>query len=324
MDKLKDNDIREALCRRETKRRQPEVPDDFCDKVLAGIETPPSSQRKWTWIAVAACLLLLIGVGVTTNLKDHSTSDQTKRTAKVESKPEKMDIEVIPQKTEPTEQPSSIQPQPVSEDKTTKTERTVEKVGTRPQKHTESKNLPSNPDEEPETIEPMDILRKVQEATPITETPAQVYTTCIPKEDTTIDSTYISPSKVDEFIAKLADYYDVDPITLPCLGRTDSTVVSKAYVFPDNDEVKLFSRLLQVACRYKDDTPGYLLNFSHRQFFFTLDDSRKGMKHLWIAERIGDGRILLYSTRSPKSTNVPSDCYRKYREQLTNTSTREL
>ena len=278
MDKLKDNDIREALCRRETKRRQPEVPDDFCDKVLAGIETPPSSQRKWTWAAVAACLLLLIGVGVTTNLKDHSTSDQTKRTAKVESKPEKMDIEVIPQKTEPTEQPSSIQPQPVSEDKTTKTERTVEKVGTRPQKHTE----------------------------------------------TTIDSTYISPSKVDEFIAKLADYYDVDPITLPCLGRSDSTVVSKAYVFPDNDEVKLFSRLLQVACRYKDDTPGYLLNFSHRQFFFTLDDSRKGMKHLWIAERIGGGGILLYSTRSPKSTNVPSDCYRKYREQLTNTSTREL
>lgn len=100
------------------------------------------------------------------------------------------------------------------------------------------------------------------------------------------------------------------------LGSDDSTAVSVAYVFEDNKELNLFSRLLQAACWYESKTPGYLLNFSHQQFFFTLKDLRKNEKYLWIAERIVGGRILLFCSQSPIEADVSSACYQNYREQL--------
>jgi len=78
--------------------------------------------------------------------------------------------------------------------------------------------------------------------------------------------------------------------------------------------------LLQAACWYDSKTPGYLLNFTRQQFFFTLKDLRKGEKYLWVAERLMDGRILLFSTHSPIETEISSACYQTYREQLTHTN----
>ena len=121
---------------------------------------------------------------------------------------------------------------------------------------------------------------------------------------------------MDAFIAKLADYNEVKPISLDC-NNSDSTVVSKAYLFEDSQELDLFARLLQVACWYDSKTPGYLLNFSHQQFFFTLKDVRKGQKYLWMAERIGGGRILLQSTRSTINVVPSPACYQDLREKLT-------
>ena len=100
----------------------------------------------------------------------------------------------------------------------------------------------------------------------------------------------------------------------------DSTIVSTAYVFEDKEEYDLFARLLQAACWYDSNTPGYLLSYSHQQFFFTLKDLRKGEKYLWIAERLVGERILLFSTHSPIETTVSSVCYQNYREQLTHTN----
>lgn len=134
----------------------------------------------------------------------------------------------------------------------------------------------------------------------------------------TVDN-YQSPSRMEEFIVKIANYHHIKCDSLSCaIGKDDSDVVSTAYVFPDTEELDLFRRLLQAACWYDDKMPGYLLNYSHRQFFFCLKDMRKGLKYLWIAERVRN-KILLYSTHSPLDTEVSSDGFREYRDKLTNT-----
>ena len=69
------------------------------------------------------------------------------------------------------------------------------------------------------------------------------------------------------------------------------------------------------ACWYSDETPGYLLNFSHQQFFFELKDMRKRLQYRWIAERV-NGKILLYSTCAPLGTKESSTCYQEYRDEL--------
>lgn len=135
----------------------------------------------------------------------------------------------------------------------------------------------------------------------------------------TVDN-YQSPSRMEEFIVKIANYHHIKCDSLSCaIGKDDSDVVSTAYVFPDTEELDLFRRLLQAACWYDDKMPGYLLNYSHQQFFFCLKDMRKGLKYLWIAERVRN-KILLYSTHSPLDTEVSSDSFREYRDKLTNTS----
>ena len=139
----------------------------------------------------------------------------------------------------------------------------------------------------------------------------------IEKEDTV---PYQAPSRMMEFIVKMADYNGVKGERLDCAKeKTDTTVVCMAYVFKDTEQLKLFNRLLQAACWYDDKTPGYLLNYSRQQFFFHLKDMRLGRKYLWIAERIGS-RILLYCTESPLDVEVPSECFREYRDKITNTS----
>lgn len=131
---------------------------------------------------------------------------------------------------------------------------------------------------------------------------------------------YQSPSRMEEFIVKIANYHHIKCDSLSCaIGKDDSDVVSTAYVFPDTEELDLFRRLLQAACWYNDKMPGYLLNYSHQQFFFCLKDMRKGLKYLWIAERVRN-KILLYSTHSPLDTEVSSDGFREYRDKLSNTS----
>lgn len=130
---------------------------------------------------------------------------------------------------------------------------------------------------------------------------------------------YQAPSRMEEFIVKMADYNRVKVESLACASNHDSLTVCTAYVFEDTQRLNLFSRLLQAACWYEDTTPGYLLNYSHHQFFFQLKDLRLGMQYLWIAERIRD-KILMYCTHSPLDAEVSSDCYREFRDKFSNTN----
>ena len=133
-----------------------------------------------------------------------------------------------------------------------------------------------------------------------------------PTEET---ATYQDPARVDEFIEKMAAYHNVKEGQLKCAAANDSNTVSRVYVFPDKKEIDVFGRLLQVACWFSDETPGYHLNFSHQQFFFELKDQRRQLQYRWIAERI-NGRILLYGTNAPIGAETSSACYQEYREAL--------
>ena len=282
MNKLKDKDLREALIRKEAQRTKPEVPVDFCDSIMEEI-APKQSRRRpsWGWMAIAASLLLLIGIGVT----------------------------LFPFNEQPDPSPLIVQ-----------TVRTVSP---------DSVNAPSEPSEQPvqavrTNTKPAPKPAKISPKAPVDTVVVSQYT------DTNLhyaaytsvdDSSYQAPSRMDEFITKMADYNKVKGVPLMCtMDSNDSTAISTAYVFEDKQELNLFGRLLQAACWYDSKTPGYLLNFSNQQFFFTLKDLHKNEKYLWIAERIAGGRILLFSSHSPIEANVSSVCYQNYREQLTHTN----
>ena len=139
-----------------------------------------------------------------------------------------------------------------------------------------------------------------------------IYAAYAEKDDS---ADYLPPARVDEFIGKLANYHHIEPEVLG-----DSTAHSVAYVFPDNDKVRLFDRLLQVACSYHYDSPGYQMTISQQQLLFTLEDTRLSCRYLWLAERIGGSRIILYATHAPTGAAVSSEVYQEFRERTTHTN----
>ena len=257
MNELNDKDLREALSRREARRTKPEVPADFCDGIMQEIVPRRSRRPLWRWVAVAASLLLLIGIGVALVPFNKQTEAGS------------LIVQTV---------------QPVRTDSTgTPSKQTV--------KSAQAVCTTTSPTPKPVTITPKAPVDTV--AVSLHTDPNLHYAAYSPEED----STYQAPSRMVEFITKIADY-----------------------VFEDKEELNLFGRLLQAACWYDSKTPGYLLNFSHQQFFFTLKDLRKNEKYLWIAERLVGDRILLFSTHSPIEADVSSVCYQNYREQLMHTN----
>ena len=280
MNELKDKDLREALKRREAHRTKPEVPADFCDSIMQEIAPKKSRPVIWRWVAAAACLAVIVGIGMKMLPTESPTQTEKEIIAKVEEP-----ATVIP-----------VNSDKESGDKSQETEVVKQESGDRSQ-------------ETEVGIQEAEVERQFSDQ--------NLHYAAI---KTTVDSTYQAPSRMNEFIAKMADYHEVEAVPLDCTGGSDSIAVSTAYVFEDKQELDLFGRLLQAACWYDSKTPGYLLNFSHQQFFFTLKDLHKHEKYLWIAERIVGGRILLFSTHSPIEADMSSACYQNYREQLTHTN----
>ena len=162
---------------------------------------------------------------------------------------------------------------------------------------------------------------KQQKTVPVSPTVSPAYTDHLhyASAELTKDTLpYQNPARVDEFIAKMAAYNHVKQGELQCTQPAGSNVVSSVYVFPDNKEINVFGRLLQVACWYSDETPGYLLSFSHQQFFFELKDMHQQLQYRWIAERV-NGKILLYGTHAPLGTKESPACYQEYRDELMHT-----
>ena len=267
-----------------------------------------SKQRPlWRWVAAAACFLLIIGVGLHYQFKEPVvTSDvtlgNTARYLKQQTPLPKVTSEPTP---EPAPKPASEPSEPLTDNGNT----IAASVRT---PRTESP-LPTEKDSAP--------YGKISAS----QDPNIHYATLSLTEDSV---PYQDPARVDDFIAKLAEYHKVKQGELTCSQPIDSSVVSSVYVFPDKQEIDVFGRLLQVACSYSDATPGYHLYFSHQQFFFELQDTRKQLQYRWIAERV-NGKILLYSTNAPVGANTSSTCYLEYRDELmhtknNNTKTKEI
>ena len=295
-DKFKDTDLREALRRKYA--NTPQLPADFMASMEKRLQPQPmaKTRRLWRWISAAACLIFLIGVGITIMPTDQQAEtgtliakqETTKTTPRVEKSTTSSKESIRPNGADSSSERSGL---PV------RTERTVSKQA---------------PKEEPEAI-------KEGKSSVLDDDPNLHYASYEANTDTL---PYQDPARMDDFIAKMASYYGAEEGELKCSSVKDSNVVSTVYVLPDKkttsssqQEVDVFSRLLQAACWYHDETPGYLLSFSRQQFFFELKDMRRQLHYRWIAERI-NGKILLYSTQAPLGTKVSSTCYQEYRDEL--------
>jgi len=311
MKKYKDTDLREALKRKYVDT--PQLPDDFMAKMQERLHPTPSTtlgdsgvgRRIWTlrWIAAAACLLLVVGIGFKLMPKEEQHNEpvlamKSEQNKSEETKSEKKAM-AEDNHSHGTDSQFAADEQRVCKGRT---------------KH------------EATTIVQPETIPDSMPSTPVIVDPNLQYAAQTETEDAV---TYQDPSRVDDFIAKLADYNKVKGVPLNCTSDkgADSTIVSTAYLFEEKpafsssaspgEGLDIFAKLLQVACWYDTKTPGYMLNFSRQQFFFHLKDLSKGQKYLWVAERIGNRYILLYSIHSPIETEVSSACFQEYREQLT-------
>ena len=304
------SEIDDILERLKSQRPVISDPDELTDRIMDSLPdiseaTEPKRARvadmRW-WMAVAASLIIIIGIGAIWMFDSGQPEPPQLAVARSVVAPTSSvvaDLQSATKESGDSKSPAKKASGELRSPATTKAN--IEE--------SKSSHLVANV-----SIKPED---KAERKSHTTVAPNLHYAAYSPAED----STYQAPSRMVEFITKIADYNKVKAVPLTCaLGSDDSTAVSVAYVFEDNKELNLFSRLLQAACWYESKTPGYLLNFSHQQFFFTLKDLRKNEKYLWIAERIIGNRILLFSSHSPIGADVSSVCFQNYREQLTHTN----
>ncbi len=287
----KDTDLREALRRKYADT--PQLPSGFMDDMKGQMNAPMVRPvRRWWWVAAAACVLLIIGIGITMMPTGETMPTASNVVTKVESPQASV---VVATSKEPKKERTSSQ-------------KTVnKKTGKKQPAKKQKKQLHDS--------------GKQQKTVPVSPTVSPAYTDHLhyASAELTKDTLpYQNPARVDEFIAKMAAYNHVKQGELQCTQPAVSNVVSSVYVFPDNKEIDVFGRLLQVACWYSDETPGYLLSFSHQQFFFELKDMRQQLQYRWIAERV-NGKILLYGTHAPLGTKESPACYQEYRDELMHT-----
>ena len=290
-EKYKDTDLREALRRKYAET--PKLPADFMKDTLPRRE---GRIRVLRWMAAAACLLLICGVGFTLIPKDEPA-----KTA-----------QVIAKQTLPKPVPKSGTTSSKVRNYQFRSQELSVPMGGTATKQDQTRPLP-HPLPREGSIKSKTELENpsLREGQGWVEGSVH-YAAHDPTEET---ATYQDPARVDEFIEKMAAYHNVKEGQLKCAAANDSNTVSRVYVFPDKKEIDVFGRLLQVACWFSDETPGYHLNFSHQQFFFELKDQRRQLQYRWIAERI-NGRILLYGTNAPIGAETSSACYQEYREAL--------
>lgn len=296
MKKQTDTDIREALRRKEAKRQPVEVPDDFLDNVMDEIEQQPKSIKIWRYVAVAAGIALLISIGATIFVND-GKQEPEQMTASIEDTISNVTTITDSTKTviaaDDTLNTESIKPQ--------KSEPIVisqSEPGTI--KNTEPQNA-DTPKQQVKKNEP----EKQQHAE---QTIAEANTNHVAEA-----KDYVSPAALDDLISRMANYQGADLKVLDCATEQDSSATEWVYIFPENSG-DIIGRLIMSATKFNDDSDGYFLNYSQQQFFFTLNDERTGQNYLWIAEKTGDGKIVLYSSHN--GINNISDCYQSYHNKL--------
>lgn len=118
MNQFKDTDLREALRRKYSDT--PQLPADFMASMKQRMEEPkqaPKPRMLWRWMAAAACLLLIIGIGITLWPKQEAQMVQPQVAQKKEQpkaivEPKVDDLQTVEPKTVEPETVQAPQAQP--------------------------------------------------------------------------------------------------------------------------------------------------------------------------------------------------------------------
>jgi hypothetical protein len=308
-----DVNLREAVARRA--RKYPQRPQGLDERVMERMAsgshaphfTPP---RRKLWLSAAACVAAALFVGYTLYNKVELPVSPVGETAQLLPQPHEADADtIVPE---------------LKEEKTVKPLLAKEEVAApvRPTLQKEEADLPQTPVKEEVGAVAEQLADVPTEPSPAADV-LVVQAVEVPSADEGLlaaavtadeDSAYQDPDRVNECIARFADYHGVEPVNQDRAVPLDSNAAVTIYVFPDKKDVDVWGRMLQMALWYDNAQPGYHLDLSPEQLFFELRDEKKGRQYRWIAERI-EGRILLCCAHSPIGAHVPMNSYFDYRNR---------
>lgn len=298
-----DSSLREAIARRA--RKCPQMPPDLNERLMERVEKKP--RRSFPifakWMSAAACIVAALLIGNALLDKKQTVVPQVAIT----NAPTTIKTETtLVAQAEPRKEPKTETPTVKKADVAmTKTAASIAKV-TKPTKEVAEKKDTTTEDVPVDQID-------LQPTIPVAEESPQLIYASI-DEETEEDSTYQSPGKVDEFIAKLAANYGVSQELPDSIATGDSNISNAIYVFPDKLEADVMLRLMQIACWYGNTSPGYKLFMTQQQFLFELDDTRKGRRHMWFAEK-ANKCTLLYCASAPIGDVISTACYLEFKEK---------
>ena len=308
-----DVNLREAVARRA--RKYPQRPQGLDERVMERMAsgshaphfTPP---RRKLWLSAAACVAAALFVGYTLYNKVELPVSPVGETAQLLPQPHEADADtIVPE---------------LKEENTVKPLLAREEVAApvRPTLQKEEADLPQTPVKEEVGAVAEQLADVPTEPSPAADV-LVVQAVEVPSADEGLlaaavtadeDSAYQDPDRVNECIARFADYHGVEPVNQDRAVPLDSNAAVTIYVFPDKKDVDVWGRMLQMALWYDNAQPGYHLDLSPEQLFFELRDEKKGRQYRWIAERI-EGRILLCCAHSPIGAHVPINSYFDYRNR---------
>ena len=115
-ERYNDTDLREALRRKYSDT--PQLPSDFMASMKQRMEAdvhedqkPAPTIRRWRWMAAAACLLFIIGIGFTLWPKHEAQTIQPQVAQKIEQPQAEQPKAIEPQ----TVEPEAVEPEKVQE-----------------------------------------------------------------------------------------------------------------------------------------------------------------------------------------------------------------
>ena len=313
MNKFNDSDIREALRRSEKKRPSVEVPGDFLDNIMDEIESEPEPKtiKLWRWVAAAACIMALVGIGCAVLF-----SDKTQESKMIAETPTSENTEIKEYNafisdtiTEPTDAPKP---------KVTAPEQKA-KPAAKPKPAAEPQPSP-NPNlrmERPQYAENESATVASDTAPSNIVATQDAADTGYAENQSKNDEPYLDPALMDKFILTMAEFQGISGIKSECSIANDTIFDESFYVFPVKQDYDVLGHFLLMASQYSNTMPGYIFNNSEQQILFSIDDVPNGMNYLWIAEQIGHSKIMIYSVHAPIDIKYESDCFQQFYNDLT-------
>ena len=313
MKKFNDSDIREALRRSEKKRPTVEVPGDFFDNIMDEIESEPEPKtiKLWRWVAAAACIALVAGIGTAILFADKTQKSEMIAETPVE---EKVEIQQSTNVGNNTITESVAVPVSKVEDPEPK-----EKPAAKPKPEAEPQPAP-NPNlriERPLYAENQPTTVAADSAPASNTAPLDAGNSSYAENQSENDETYLDPALMDKFILKMAEIQGISGIKSECSVANDTLFDESFYVFPVKQDYDVLGRFLLMASQYSNTMPGYIFNNSEQQILFSIDDEPNGLNYLWIAEQIGNSKIMIYSVHAPIDIKYESDCFQQFYNDLT-------